>query len=96
MDKSTDIVVRISKNIDLLIATNKKLQEENAVLKSDIANLKTSVEKKEQELNNLKKQNEVLSVAKTLSGDGDANKEVKLKINELVREIDKCISLLNN
>jgi hypothetical protein len=34
-------------------------------------------------------------MAKSLGGDSEKNTEMKLKINELVREIDKCISLLN-
>jgi hypothetical protein len=38
----------------------------------------------------------VLKLAKTISGLEGGNTEVKLKINELVREINKCIALVNN
>lgn len=96
MAVDTEIVSKINKHVDGLISINKKLLTENSTLKNDISSLKATINQKEEQLIKLKKENEVLSIAKTLSGDGGSNKEVKLKINELVREIDKCISLLNN
>jgi len=66
------------------------LKEKNNVLK-------TTIIEKEQVINEINNQNKVLSMAKSLSGDNsESGKEMKLKINELVREIDKCISLLND
>ncbi len=40
----------------------------------------------------------LLQIAATASGEaGDGNKkELRLKINEYIKEIDKCIALLNN
>ena len=40
----------------------------------------------------------MLKLASKLDGNGEGtnkNKDVKLMINEMVREIDKCIGLLN-
>ncbi|MFP5470860.1 MAG: hypothetical protein ACLGGV_04630 [Bacteroidia bacterium] len=96
MAVDTEIVSKINKHVDSLISINKKLLTENGNLKNDIISLKATLSQKEEQLTKFKKENEVLSVAKSLSGDGESNKEAKLKINELVREIDKCISLLNN
>ena len=96
MELTSDIAIRLNKSIDALIAVTNQLQSENTLLKSQNADLKNAAELKEQEFKHLKQQNEVLSVAKSLSGDGESNKEAKLKINELLREIDKCISLINN
>jgi hypothetical protein len=36
-----------------------------------------------------------LKLAKSLTGDGKDSQDAKLKINRIVREIDKCIALLN-
>jgi organic radical activating enzyme len=96
VELTSDIAIRINKSIDALIVVTNKLQSENELLKNQVAELKKAAELKEQEIKRLTQQNEVLSVAKSLSGDTESNKEAKLKINELVREIDKCISLLNN
>ena len=38
----------------------------------------------------------MLKLAKKIEGSGDEkNKDLKLMINEMVREIDKCIALIN-
>ena len=48
------------------------------------------------EINQLQEQIKLLKLAKQLEGDSvQDTKEVKLKINEMVREIDKCIALMN-
>ena len=39
--------------------------------------------------------NKVIKIANSLSDSDDSTLGVKLKINELVREIDKCIAYLN-
>jgi hypothetical protein len=41
------------------------------------------------------KKNEDLKFANSLAGANEDSHEAKIKINRLVREIDKCISLLN-
>ena len=54
--------------------------------------LKSQIEQLGEEKSNLKEE----IVAKQLDGDGvDKTKEVKLMINEMLREIDKCIALMN-
>ena len=65
-------------------------------MKQKNEDLSSAINEKDQVINKLNEQIKVLSMAKSLSGDTESNKEMKLKINELVREIDKCISLLNN
>ena len=50
----------------------------------------------QKEINQLQEQVKLLKLAKQLEGDSvQDTKEVKLKINEMVREIDKCIALMN-
>ena len=44
-----------------------------------------------QRLQNQKKEFELLKVAKTIEGSSSNTKNTKLKINSLIREIDKCI-----
>ena len=50
----------------------------------------------QKEINQLQEQVKLLKLAKQLEGDSvQDTKEVKLKINEMVREIDKWIALMN-
>ena len=41
------------------------------------------------------KKHELLKIAKTIDGSNKSTRETKLKINALIREIDKCIVQLS-
>ena len=47
----------------------------------------------QKEIEDLNEKNKILRIASGSQG-GD-NREIKLKINEIVREVDKCIAQLN-
>ena len=69
-------------NEEKIASQLKKLDEEKTNLQNEI--------------NQLQEQVKLLKLAKQLEGDSVKDtKEVKLKINEMVREIDKCIALMN-
>jgi hypothetical protein len=57
--------------------------------------LQNRVEELETLNSKLDEQNKAIRIARHVSGDTDKNLAIKLKINELVREIDKCIAQLN-
>jgi len=68
---------------------------ENKKLKNELINLTKQLDDKENENEDLINNYESLKMAKTIAASsGDAH-DAKIKINRLVREIDKCISLLN-
>ena len=67
----------------------KKLKSQIELLEEEKTNLKEEIVK-------LQEQIKLLKLAKQLDGEGvDKTKEVKLMINEMLREIDKCIALMN-
>ncbi|MBE7652891.1 hypothetical protein [Tenacibaculum finnmarkense] len=72
------------------------LKEENQVLRENHAKLYGLLEEKTQELKIKQEEYQLLKVVKTMQGSSENRKETKQKINTLVREIDKCISLLNS
>lgn len=72
------------------------LQEENQVLLQNNAKLQGLLQEKMQELNLKQEEYKLLKIAKTIQGSDENIRETKLKINTLVREIDKCITLLNS
>lgn len=86
----------VNQKIDKLIAKHEALKQENQLLRNKLDTTTNVVNEKDQVIDKLNEQIKVLSMAKSLSGESGSNKDMKLKINELVREIDKCISLLNN
>ena len=72
------------------------LKKENEVLLHNNSELQILLQEKEQELANQKKEYDLLKVAKTIEGSKENSKNTKLKINTLIREIDKCIDQLNS
>lgn len=69
-----------------LTAELKKCRIERDKAQDQMKSLKDEVEE-------LKEKNKILRIAG--GTDQEGNREVKLKINEIVREVDKCIAQLN-
>ncbi|HPS46364.1 MAG TPA: hypothetical protein PKZ21_04250 [Bacteroidales bacterium] len=88
---TTDIENKIKKIVDL----QSQLKKGNNHLIQEVHALKNIIEDQKVIIENLEKKLKILKIAKTLEI-GKDNQQAKLKINELVREIDKCIALLNN
>jgi phage shock protein A len=65
-----------------------KLHEENKVLKSKIEEDKLNIKQ-------LEYKNQIIKFAKVLEGKKGSTK-AKLQLNELLREVDRCIGLLND
>ncbi len=66
-----------------------EILEENTKLKSDISERDKSIKSLEEKIN-------LLRISKSVGAlDVEKNMESRRKINEYVREIDKCIALLN-
>ena len=89
--KNQDKFIRFSNllhNYEKLRGEKLKLEEELAALKSQHSQNKKEIDEWREECSSLKLANSVL-------GSDDYKRETKLKINELVREIDKCISQLS-
>ncbi len=64
------------------------LEKKNQEFEKQVNNLKQEQEKLTIQYNNLK-------LAKSIEASGLSNHDAKLKVNTIVREIDKCIALLN-
>ncbi|WP_435263345.1 hypothetical protein [Tenacibaculum sp. nBUS_03] len=78
-----------------LLSNYEFLKEENKILFQNNAKLHNLLKEKEQELAISQKEFKLLKIAKTIEGSNENTRETKHKINTLVREIDKCIKLLN-
>lgn len=79
-----------------------QLESEKRLLKIKISDLEEEIALKENTieiqkntLNDLKEQNKLIKLAKEMSLNKNVNHDLKIKINELVRDIDRCIDLLN-
>lgn len=94
MKNAETLVAGIDYKVRKLIGQHGILQEENDRLRTEMNSLKSENEKLEMKLLELQERIKTLKLAKSLNKE-EKKTDVKLKINELVREIDHCIGLLN-
>lgn len=88
------LVDGIQVKVKKLIALNSSLTGENSQLKLRLAGLIDEIEDQKKNIEQLKEKNNYLKIAKSVK-QFEGNADIKKKIDELVREIDKCIGLLN-
>jgi FMN-dependent NADH-azoreductase len=94
MGESLNRISRIREKVILLIESQQKLRIENTELQRNRKALQEKIELQRKTIEELTEKNKVLIFAKSIKN-GDLNSDVKMRIDEMVREIDKCIGLLN-
>ena len=86
---SKDIIDSLIAKFHAMSDLCKAFENENGILKQEMQALQSKYEELEKRYGNLK-------LSKTVAGqDGSSTEETKVRFARLVREIDKCISLLN-
>jgi len=90
----SDLVNEIEKKIRRLIAEKNTVSLNNSLLEKKNEELQRKIEEKELIIKQLKENNNYIRISQSVK-QSEGNTDVKNKIDELVREIDKCIGLLN-
>ena len=94
-DESLLLIRSLKDRIGRLFGEFGKVEQKNAILNDVVAVLQNRIRSLEQQLGEITNKYENLKLAKGFeTGFGD-NRMVRQKINKLVREIDKCVALLN-
>ncbi len=88
------LISGIEYKIRKLVNLQKKLEVENVELKKEIKELLINIERQRSIIKKLEDKYKILKISKTIEFK-EGTTDAKLKINELVREIDKCLGLLN-
>ena len=97
-DMGTDFQQRLSRirtKVEEVVEENVSLKRENMVLLEELEGLKKTIALQKNALAELKEENKLIKLAKEMSMSGSDVHDLKIKINELVRDIDRCIDLLN-
>ncbi|MCK4676635.1 MAG: hypothetical protein KAT48_00760 [Bacteroidales bacterium] len=94
MMNADQLISSIELKIRNLIEQQKSIKEENNYLKQQKEKITKTLEVQKSMITDLENKYRILKVSKALEIN-TGSKDVKKKITELVREIDKCISLLN-
>ena len=91
-----NLISGIEIKLNNLLSSYKKVKSINSNLKEENANLLSEIEQKNIEINTLKDKIKIISISKSVDVSKGDIRQTKLKINEYIREIDKCIAQLNN
>ena len=96
MNFNSPLVEEIQKKVISIANERNNLKTRIAELNNDKENLASQLNEKNKAIEELEQKYKIMKLAKSLEGgEVESNKDLKLKINEMVREIDKCIALLN-
>ena len=90
------LLEKISKKVRDLIVSHNNIIEKNRLLIIENKNYKNEVDELKNEIIVLKDRIDEILISKSFQNSGNDNKLAKKKINTFLREIDKCIALLNN
>ena len=89
-DQLNSVLHKTARLIELCSA----LQEENELLKLENQTIKSTLDTAKNKNTDLEEKLRVLKLAKSIEGTSEKTLDIKQKINDFVREIDKCVVLL--
>jgi hypothetical protein len=90
-----ELAGQLKEKVRAIVSLYEKTKLENEILIKENKNLNDLLKSKQKEINNFENKLNTLKVAKSVVMTTEDKHEAKLKVNRIVREIDKCIALLN-
>jgi len=89
------IINDLKTSLNLLIAKLDKEKADQEKLRITNQELQKKINRQEARINELEQKFSNLKISKSLVAESGSVHEAKIKVNRIVREIDKCIALLN-
>ena len=93
--EQVEILEGIKETIQSVKFRLQEKQEENDHLKKENDDLQQVVQQKQSMIDELEQKNQQLALVKGIMADSEDAHDARIRINRIVREIDKCIALLN-
>jgi wobble nucleotide-excising tRNase len=88
-------LIVLNRKLDELLIRYNNLKTENEEDKKNNEALERMLQEKEERIKELETRYERVKLTGALLGEGENASEAKKKITELVREIDRCVALIN-
>lgn len=88
-------LVQLKNKVEKLINLHEQSLDLNRQLKVKQTQLNDEINGYKLRLSELEENNKLTKLAQSISGADQNTKDVKLKINEYIREIDKCLAMIN-
>jgi len=94
-DQGLEELTLLNKKLEELFERYNDLRTKNKELKNENEVLNRYLQESDEKLKELEIKYERIKISGALMGEGESAVAAKQKINELVREIDRCVALLN-
>ena len=91
-----EVISSLEKKVKELVKRYAELKRRNTALETELTELRKTVDSQKEAIISLEEKNKIIKLAKSLADSNPDTAAMKYKINELVREIDKCIAQMNN
>ncbi len=85
----------LERKILVLLNEHKALKDEMKGLKLENHELKADLKKRDEQLSNFKNQIKITKIVDNINPEDGSASELKRKVDEYIREIDKCIAHLS-
>ena len=89
-------LAEIKAKVQKLVSLHREAYENNSRLLKENAELSEIVDKQNKLLKEMNEKIKTIQIARSVTETEPDNHRLKLKINELIREVDKCLSQLNS
>ena len=93
--EQTELLEGIKGKIETVKVMLQEQKGQNQDLNLQNEALQKEVQQKQSRIDELEERNQKLSLVKGILAESENSDEARMKINRIVREIDKCIALLN-
>lgn len=90
------LIQNIKQKTEKIVEKNQRLFNDNATLNEKIESLERSLTIQRETIKDLEEKNKMLKIAHSIASDDEGRKALRQKINSVIREIDKSMSLLND
>lgn len=89
-------VQQIERKLRQVLGRYTEVQERLQQAYAEIERLEEALHRKDEEIKNFQNQDNIAKIVDTIAVDAANATELKLKLNEYIREIDKCIAYLRD
>jgi hypothetical protein len=85
----------LERKLQILVGEHKSLKEQVVLLKQENQELKSGLRSRDEQLLNFKNQIKISKIVDNLNPEDGSSSELKKKVEEYIREVDRCIAYLS-
>ena len=87
---------RLERQVSTLVVAYQQVREELADANTLNQQLRTDVRERDRQLKERQNQENIVKLVQTIAGEPTHANELKLRLNEYIRELDKCLAYLRD